>query len=342
MPLAKDKLSGNALGGTELKKIALERDINPELFNQFQVYVSRVHEPFDEEKYRVLWIQDLAEDPESNHLALDNIFKDPNKQGPGWRNFHKIVFVSHWQANAFINRFQIPWSKCVVLLNAVDPITPVPKNDDLDSIRIIYHTTPHRGLNLLLTIWDKLTEIHPNIHLDLYSSFKIYGWAERDKDFQPLFDYAEKTLNITYHGSQSNEIVRDAVAKSDIFAYPSTWSETSCMSLMEGMSAGLCCVHPNLGALFETGANWTHMYHYHEDQQTHASIFYHMMDNAINTFNDEGMIAKRLGQKGYADAFYSWNTRVKQWEALLQSIVQSGEAKGLPADQFTYKFGPGQ
>ena len=339
MPIAKDKLSGNALGGTELKKNALERDIKPELLDQFQVYVSRVHEPFDESKYRILWIQDLADDPESNHLGLENIFKDQNKQGPGWRNFHKIVFVSHWQANAFIQRFQIPWSKCVVLLNAIDPITPTQVDDD--TIRIIYHTTPHRGLNLLLTVWDKLTEAYPNVHLDLFSSFKIYGWQERDKEFQPLFDYADKTPNISNHGSQPNDVVRAAVSRSDIFAYPSTWPETSCMSLMEAMSTGLICVHSNLGALFETGANWTHMYHFHEDQQAHATIFYHMMDNAIKSLKDEGMRSRCLSQKAYSDVFYNWSSRVKQWEALLGSIAASGEQRGLPNEQFTYKFGPG-
>jgi UDP-glucose:(glucosyl)LPS alpha-1,2-glucosyltransferase len=328
MPLAKDELSKNAMGGTELKKYALERDIKPELLDQFQIYVSRVHEPIDENKYRVLWIQDLAEDPESAHLANE-----------GWRKFHKIVFVSNWQANAFINRFNIPWSRCVVLLNAVDPIEPKRDPDD-DTIRIIYHTTPHRGLNLLLTVWDKLCETHPNIHLDLFSSFQIYGWAERDKEYATLFEYADKHPKITNHGSMPNDVVRDAVAKADIFAYPSTWTETSCMSLMEGMSAGLICVHPNLGALFETAANWTMMYQFHEDQHSHATLFYHMMSGAIGALNDPAMKAKIASQKGYADVFYNWKNRVLQWDALLTSIVNSGEQKGLPSQQFSYQIGP--
>ena len=335
MPIAKDELSKNAMGGTELKKYALERDIKPELLDQFQIYVSRVHEPIDESKYRILWIQDLAEDPESKHL-----------ENEGWRKFHKIVFVSNWQANEFINRYNIPWSRCVVLLNAVDPITPNRDLDD-DKIRVIYQTTPHRGLNLLLTVWDKLTETYPKIHLDLFSSFKIYGWAERDKEFQPLFDYAERTPNISYHGSQPNDVVREAVARSDIFAYPSTWKETSCMSLMEGMSGGLACVHPNLGALFETGANWTMMYQFHEDQHAHASIFYHMMTNTIDTLKNETMMSKRASQKSYADIFYNWTHRLAQWEALLTALINSNEPRELPKaqpsdGQFRYQFGPQQ
>jgi hypothetical protein len=82
------------------------------------------------------------------------------------------------------------------------------------------------------------------------------------------------------------------------------------------------------------------MYQFHEDQQAHATIFYHMMDNAIKTLKEEGMVAKRIGQKGYADAFYNWSTRVKQWDALLNSIVASGEATAIPNEQFVYKIGP--
>lgn len=339
MPIAKDSLSANAMGGTELKKYALERDIKPELLDKFQIYVSRVHldvTPFDPDKYRILWIQDLAEDPESIHLSRDP--QNPNNLQNGWQKFHRIVFVSNWQMNEFINRHNIPFSKCVVMLNGVDPITPTPVGDD--KIRIIYHTTPHRGLNILLTVFNKLAEEFPNIHLDLFSSFQIYGWGERDKEFAALFEFADQHPQITNHGSMPNEIVRDYVAKADIFAYPSTWKETSCMALQESMSAGLSCVHPNLGALFETGANWTMMYQFDEDQNRHATIFYHMLRNAILTRKDEAMQARCKSQKAYSDVFYSWPNRVKQWEALLSSIVDSKEPTGIPERAFVYQIGP--
>lgn len=328
MPIAKDRLSGNALGGTELKKNALERDLDPKLLEQVQVFVSRVHEPLNPDKYRILWIQDLPDDPESAHLA-----------NQGWRNFHKIVFVSYWQMNLFILKFNIPWSRCLVLLNAVDPLESRLLRPKEEEVKIIYHTTPHRGLNLLLTVWDKLLEKHSNIHLDVFSSFKIYGWAERDKEFQPLFDFCNNHDTITYHGSQPNDVVRKAVSSSDIFAYPSVWSETSCMSLMEAMSAACVSVHPDFGALPETGAGWTFMYHWNEDPQQHASIFYHMMDSAIQSLNDQGTIAKCQSMKGYTDVFYSWQNRLKQWEALFLSIINSGEDRKVPKEQFVYRIG---
>ena len=41
----------------------------------------------------------------------------------------------------------------------------------------------------------------------------------------------------------------------------SIWEETSCISLLECMAGGLYCITTNLGALFETGAEFLYMFH---------------------------------------------------------------------------------
>jgi len=51
---------------------------------------------------------------------------------------------------------------------------------------------------------------------------------------------------------------------------------------MEAMSAGLACVHPNNGALYETAAGWTLMYQWHDDPHAHAAVFYRTVMTAIH------------------------------------------------------------
>jgi glycosyltransferase involved in cell wall biosynthesis len=41
-----------------------------------------------------------------------------------------------------------------------------------------------------------------------------------------------------------------------MYVYPSIFEETSCISLLESMAAGLYCISTNYGALFETGAEF--------------------------------------------------------------------------------------
>lgn len=306
----------------------LEKDMPKDLLDNFQIIPSRVRE-LDETKVRILWCHDLPGDPESEHL----------KNG-GWNKFHRIVFVSYWQRDAYIRHYNIPHSVCSVILNAIDPIEDDPKADD-ELVRLVYHTTPHRGLELLVPVFEKLQEKHSNLSLEVYSSFKAYGWDERDKPYKQVFERMESNPHITSYGFQPNETVRKSLAAADIFAYPCIWQETSCIALMEAMSAGLICVHSDLAALAETSANWTLQYNFHEDLNTHAGIFYNMLDVAIELVESQSDTTKMKlrGQKSYADLIYNWQVRKMQWQALLESLVNVPRELPKPKqkEEFVYK-----
>jgi len=327
MGFAKDKLSTNAMGGTELMKYELMKRIDPNLLDQFQIFMSRVHEELDETKLRIYWMQDLPGDPEAEHLKND-----------GWSKFHKLVFVSNWQMQAFINHYGIPWSKCIVLHNAINPIVPHVKPMD-GTIRLAYWSTPHRGLSILVPVFTELCKKYDNIELDVYSSFKLYGWGERDAQFEQLFDACRAHPKINYHGSVSNEVLRENLLSTHILAYPNIWPETSCITLMEAMSARILAVHPNFAVLPETAANWTYMYQWADDQNEHAKIFYNVLDGAIQNLNDDRGQLQLQAQKSYADGFYGWEGREQQWKMLLTSLLNQPREISKPQKFFQYKVG---
>lgn len=333
MPISADEVSQNAMGGTEQMKFGLEKRIDPTLLNEFQIIASRVRD-LDKTKLRIFWAHDLPGDPESDFLK--------NK---GYDKFHKLVFVSNWQMQAYINYYQIPWSKCVVMQNAIDPVRAHEK--PTDKIKLIYFSTPHRGLNILTAVFDEICKKYDNVELDVYSSYKLYGWDSRDKDFEELFNRLKANPKVHYHGTVSNDEIREALQQAHILAYPSIWLETSCLVLLEAMSAGLICVHPNYGALYETASNWTLMYQWHEDMSKHASIFYNVLCTAIDEIQDsfiDGDINKKQllqdklsAQKSYVDLFYSWKNRTVEWEALLKSL--ENEPREFSEDFFSYSSG---
>lgn len=319
---AKDSLSTNAKGGTELQRDGLIKNVDSDLLDNFQIYLSRVEEPFDDNKIRILWHHDLPGDPSAKVL-----------ENGGWRNFHKIVFVSNWQMQGFIQMYGIPWENCIVMQNAIEPLIPAPKS--IDVIKLGYWSTPHRGLQILVPVFNKLRETHGSkIELDVYSSFGLYGWEQKDKEFEELFDKCRNSEGINYHGAVDNSIIRENIKDIHILAYPSIWSETSCMVLMEAMAAGLNCVHPNFGALYETAVGLTNMYQFHEDINKHAGLFYHVLNSAIENHFDEGNQSKLGLQSTYANAFYTWDTRKTQWKYLLQSLINVD--RSLPKKKFSY------
>lgn len=325
MTIETNELSVNAMGGTELMLNRVMSSLSPELLEQVQIIPSRAR-ALDPTKVRILYCHDLAEDPEAQKALSHR----------GWANFHKIVFVSNWQMQRYIERYEIPWAKCMVIPNAVEPIeSDLSFKQKAGQIHFIYHTTPHRGLNILYAVFNELCKTHTNIHLDVYSSFKIYGWEERDEPFKEIFQQIADHPNMTNHGTVSNDEIRKALSQSDIFAYPCTWVETSCLALIEAMSAGLICVHPNNGALFETSGNWTTMYQFQDDVNQHASHIYQILDQTLKGWGSDMQLTQVRNQKAYADVFHNWNFRAPQWNALVSSLLN--EERGLPEEMYIYK-----
>ena len=326
----RSELAENAKGGTELlaeKLVELMCEDMGEKFNDVHISVGRIRGALPEDKIRVYWCHDLPGDPECDFLANAEYRK----------KFHKLVFVSNWQMQRFIEYYNLPWDQCLVIQNAIDPIDPelIQKPDPKEEIRLIYHTTPHRGLNILAAVMEELVKQHDNLRLDVYSSLAIYGWEDSDneRNMQPIYDKLKSIPGVYYHGTASNEEVRAAVAKAHIFAYPSIWKETSCRCLMEAMSAGCLSVHSNLAALPETAANWSQMYQYDPEPSKHAGYLLNVLNGCINSI--EGMMVRGPSTKGYADVFYNWHSRRVEWSSLLNSLVDGISDRSFPEPVFT-------
>lgn len=324
-------ISKNSKGGSELMLRGLYSRMDRELLKKYQIIMSRIPEKgLDDSRVRIFWCEDLPGDPASEHL----------KNG-GWNKFHKIVFASNWQMQAYINYYQIPWSKCIVLLNAIEPIDlPKEEKSFVDPIvKLAYWSTPHRGLQILVPVFQKLCEKYTGLELHVMSSFNLYGWGDRDRQYQDLFDMIKNTPKATYYGTLSNDDVRNKIINFDILAYPNIWMETSCITLIESMSAKMLAVCPNYGALSETSAGFANMYQWDEDINRHASLFYSVLDASIQSIRHE-QIQKRLQlQKIYADIFYSWPKRIMEWSALLTSLQNEPTKIEEPKSYFEYKVG---
>lgn len=295
------------MGGTELMVKRLKESLDPALLENFQILPSRVRS-LDPTKIRILWMHDLVTDPLSGVVA-----------DGGWKKFHKVVFVSNWQMQSYIQRYEIPWSRCAVMLNAIEPIGPHVKPPG--PLRLVYTSVPDRGLPILVPAFQTLVEKHADIQLDVFSSYKLYDNEALDSHFSALFDECRSHPQINYRGTVPNSDLREALKEAHIFAYPSVSEESSCLCLMEAMSAGLVCVHPNLSVFPETAANWTAMYQWSGDVREHFFQFLEAMDGAICSYWEPEVQARLKGQVAYADLFYNWEEREQDWTRLLKSLL---------------------
>lgn len=310
--MERNEVDRNAMGGTELMGLALAEYVDKQLLDKFQIIRSRVRN-IDTTRIPILWLHDLPWDPESAKL------KDPDYR----KQFKKIVFVSHWQQQMYNLVLGVPFSEGVVIRNAIKSFEPelLNKPDPNERVNVIYHSTPHRGLNILVPVFNEVLKFHPEAHLDVYSSFKLYGWVERDDPYKDLFDKIKQHPNMTYHGTVSNGELRTALGKAHIFAYPSTWQETSCICAIEAMSAGLLTVTSSLAALPETCANYAIMYNYTENLDDHANMFFNMLLHAIDVTKKQTATNYLKAQKEYFDRNYDWELRGQEWTFMLNTLL---------------------
>ena len=326
-----NELSMKAMGGTELMLHRLHHSLNPDLLSEFQIIPTRVR-TLDESKYRILWVHDTCDDPETHHLA-----------NQGYEKFHKIVFVSYYQMHSFIRKYGIPYSKCTVIENGIQPIDISSKEvyDKFHNplVRMIYTSTPHRGLEILVSVFNEIKDHYPYIHLDVFSSFALYGWPERDKQYQHLIDTCKNSERIHYFGSQPNEVVRQSLKQANLFVYPSIWEETSCLCLIEAMSAGCVSIHSSLGALPETSLKLNCMYDYDEDIIRHRNRFKEKLCEFLNnyTLNRSLAISTAEVARAHANDIYDWNKLSKKWSELLINIQRQAPIKTIIKERFVYK-----
>ena len=303
-----NELNKKAMGGTELMAHRIEEMLGPDLLSQVQIIHSRVRE-LDNTKKKILVLHDLPGDPEVQHL-----------RDGGWKKFDTLVFVSHWQKQMYETLLGVPPSAGVVIQNSIEPIEQHEK--PTDKTTLIYYSTPHRGLSLLYPVFDKLYEEYGStIELKVFSSFELYGWPQRDEPYKELFEALENHPGIQYSKSVSNETIREELKKAHIFAYPSIWQETSCLCLIEAMSAGLTPVHSSLAALPETSMGLSMMYDYVEDPNKHAMTFYNTLRMTIQNINDPYMRQLTTLRKHSADAIYNTQRQGMRWLALANNIL---------------------
>ena len=92
----------------------------------------------------------------------------------------------------------------------------------------------------------------------IFSGMGIYGADMRD-DYSSFYDLAHALPGVTYVGPLPQPRLAEAMTEVDIWAYPCTFAETSCISAMEAMASENVMVSTLLGALPETTAGFAHL-----------------------------------------------------------------------------------
>jgi len=301
-------------GATEIQMEMLHKHVPKELLDQVQITTSVPEKiPLAKDKLNILWQKNSYDQPN-----LAPWFSNPENH----KKYDWYVWNSHWTYEKYRYFFNIPTERSIVIKNGIDffPQRKIYKKGD--PIKLIHHCTPWRGLNVLLRAMQEITD--PNITLDVYSSTQVYGdqfKKQNDDQFKPLYEQAKQLPNVNYIGYETNEYIKANMNKYDMFVYPSTFEETSCVSALEALASGVHVITNNYGALYETCAEWPVYINYTEDFEQMALGTAEAIKVAVSYLHEPFIQDHLEQQQLFYKRFYSWNKKGMEWESFLRGAI---------------------
>lgn len=296
-------------GGTELMHELLKRYVDPQLLDRVYLSVSAITNHPTKDKPNIFWAHQSYDQPSVQNLQ-SAVIRD---------GVDLFVFVSEWQRTEYVRQFKIDSAKTTIIRNAIEPLTPLPK--PVGRLQVVYTATPFRGLDVLLTAVERLGRTDFDLHI--YSGMSLYGRPHEDRQYQPLYERAAALTNVHYHGVVDNKAVRDKLVQSHIFAYPATWEETSCVALIEALSAGCYALFPSLAALPETASGFGRSYPFIPHKVEHAERFASLLDQTLDTYWLQSVQQQLASQTAFMRKHYTWPARAREWEKLLRHELKN-------------------
>ena len=293
-----------SFGGSENQMRLLLKNLENNDFKDINLILNSTNpDLIEKDKINILWMHHFVNQKEVENLASKDFV---NKLD--W-----LVYNSNWNFEKHIYQFQIPEDKCIVIKNAIEKIDF--KKKPKDKINLIYHTTPWRGLAILLKVFKKLNL--ENVELNVCSSTLIYGKKfdkVLGKSYESLFNECKNTNNINYYGFLNNNKIITLLEKMHIFSHPSIWPETSCIAAIEAMAAGCEVVTTNLGALYETCSPFGTFVNFDRNLDNLEKKYTKILLKSIKNYWSKENQNKLELQSKVINSTYSWEVRSLEWK----------------------------
>ncbi|PIQ24448.1 hypothetical protein COW36_24670 [bacterium (Candidatus Blackallbacteria) CG17_big_fil_post_rev_8_21_14_2_50_48_46] len=269
----------------------------------------------------LLWTQHAVD--EASMVALQHV-----QVQEAWDRF---IFVSRWQLDTYRQKFNLPFERLSIRRNAIAPDFHYlfPDRAALAVAKakvptLAYTSVPGRGLAVLIDIFPLMREIFPQLQLKVFSSLKTYQESEEQPWLQELYQRCRETENVELVGSLPQPELVKELSKVHLLTYPNTFSETSCIAVMEAMACGCDIITTQMGALPETTNGFAKLVP-PEPRENYARRYLSALTDALMLWlkEPEEVLNRLSRQVLYANTAYTWQVRIWEWESLLYQVCHN-------------------
>jgi glycosyltransferase involved in cell wall biosynthesis len=197
--------------------------------------------------------------------------------------------------------------------------------------RLMYASSPDRGMEFLLDIFPRAKEIVPDLELHLYYGFdnieKIIArpgyeksWIARNAERLKAFTDQEGVIN---HGRTAQpELIRQWF-QSGIWCHPSNFTETSCITCMDAQACGAIPITNPVWAVKE---NVRHGVFIEGDVRSDLIRSRYVLELVRMALDDTRQAFIRREMMGWARHAFTWENFVTQWENWAEVDVERKQA----------------
>lgn len=192
--------------------------------------------------------------------------------------------------------------------------------------RLLYASSPDRGLKLLLQNWFRIREKVPDAELRVAYGFDnvkkivaLMGGNDWRVDFHREMEDLLQQPGVTFTGRLNQLDLYKEWFSAGVWFHPSDWPETSCITVMDAMATGCWPVSNNFWAVGEhlqrVGAGDL----FYGVPQKSALVKSYMIEKACERLNDGVLEINRLTMAEKARRVYDWEKIVDQWQKWLEA-----------------------
>jgi FkbM family methyltransferase len=239
----------------------------------------------------------------------------------------RILVLSEWHRRFVLEYHQqhgIDPAKVFVTSNGIDLARFDQDGIARDPHKVVYSSSPDRGLEQLLEMWSPIRERVPTASLHIFYSFS--NW-EKSLGPPPGFNpgdpgnahmarvkaliEANKDRGVHYHGRVDQMRLAREFLTAGAWLYPSwvnerAFTETNCITIREALAAGLAIVTSPVGAL-ETSTGFED---YVVGDARMSEYQKEFVDASVHALTDE---IDRDARMKYARENFSWDLVASQW-----------------------------
>jgi glycosyltransferase involved in cell wall biosynthesis len=216
--------------------------------------------PYDPPQVLIAWrapeLADFGEIGQQRYLWMHDIDVGDRLTPERAEKFSGILVLSEAHRAHLLTRYPfLEGDRLLLTRNGLD-LTRFGQAVQRNPQKLIYSSSPDRGLDVLLRLFPKIKEQCPDASLDIFFGGAGFERAARvDPALQTLKGNVSRLLDqpgVTYHGRVDQQRLAREMLGSALWVYPTCFSETSCITAMEAQAAGAVPVIRPLAALTET------------------------------------------------------------------------------------------